>query len=74
MAHDNSPITAHRVELCLDILAGTISHMGDEGEKLIPMYQRMERELETLKARQDTMSSITARLKRLKDQTVARQS
>ncbi|QFT31777.1 hypothetical protein FIV00_14895 [Labrenzia sp. THAF82] len=48
---------------CLDTMAKIINLPG--GEKYVPMYQRLERELQALEERQDALTRIRARARGL---------
>ena len=57
-------ITIAVLENCLDRVALLIAESGDKGVVYLPIYERLEAELETLKAREDRMARIRARIKR----------
>lgn len=57
-----TPITAEKLNQCLDWLAAEIDQRGlREGEKLLPLYQRFEAELEAISAQSEIMASVSAR-------------
>lgn len=62
-------LTVERLERALDILAGRIAAHGERGRILLPIYRRLEDELATLKAEDDTLSAALARARRSKDRT-----
>lgn len=67
-------VTPEKIEHCLDLLAGHIDRDPAQGRKLLPIYERLEQELEALKKETDALARIRARLKRSSDQTAARSS
>ncbi|MFT6658835.1 MAG: hypothetical protein ACJAZW_002000 [Maritalea sp.] len=58
----------------LDRLALEIENRGQEGEKLLPLFERVERELAADLQRQATLGSVNQRLQRLKDQKATQSS
>ena len=52
-------ITPDVLNECLDIMAKVVSHPG--GELYVPMYERIEREINVLEQKKDTLSRIRAR-------------
>lgn len=63
------PITTARIERAMDILAHWMVKLGDDGVKCLPIYERLEMELEQLSSTENKMAEVFARAKRLKDQT-----
>ena len=61
-------------ERSLDRIALEIDARGNEGEKLIPIYQRVEQALDRDLERKEAMGSVSERLKRLKGQTAEQSS
>ena len=61
-------------ERSLDRIALEIDAHGVEGEKLIPIYQRVEQALGRDLERKKAMGSVSARLKRLNGQTAKQSS
>lgn len=57
-------ITVAVLEKCLDRVALLIAESGDKGAIYLPIYERLEAELEALKAREDRMGRILARIRR----------
>ena len=57
-------ITVAVLEKCLDRVALLITESGDKGAVYLPIYDRLEAELEALKAREDRMARIRARIRR----------
>lgn len=53
----------------LDRLALHIDRLGDQGEKLLPLYERVEKLLASDQQKISTLSSVSQRLKRLKGET-----
>ncbi len=62
----DEPLTVQRVERALDKLAETIVFLGDDGQKLLPLYDRLEKELAALKSSDSRMDEIRARAARSK--------
>lgn len=70
-----APITAKKLEKCLDRLAVEIARRGDvEGAKILPLYRRFETELAIVNTERDVMASVRQRLTRSPNQTAARSS
>lgn len=63
----DAPLTVERVERALDKLAEIIVFLGDDGVNLLPIFERVEADLETMKASTDRLASVRERLKRSKD-------
>ena len=57
-------ITVAVLEKCLDRMVLLIAESGDKGAVYLPIYERLEAELETLKAREDRMARIRVRIRR----------
>ena len=70
----NAPITIERVERALDRLAEIIVFLGDDGVNVLPLYDRVESELETMKASTDRLALVRERLKRSQDRKEGRPS
>ncbi|MGO7673876.1 hypothetical protein ACC817_28585 [Rhizobium ruizarguesonis] len=60
------PITAKRIERALNRLAEIMARFGKEGDQLLPIYERLERELADYRAREQKMAEIRERAKRSK--------
>lgn len=73
-AHKPQPVTAERIENALDTLARLMIDLGPEGERCIPIFERLEQELAAIKSGQDKMSAVRDRLKRSQDRTAVRPS
>jgi hypothetical protein len=58
------PIIIETVEKHLDRLADIIDKAGSQGAVYLPIYERLEVELEKLKAKDALMARVQARLKR----------
>ncbi|NTD96427.1 hypothetical protein G6M26_31940 [Agrobacterium tumefaciens] len=67
-------MTVERVEQALDKLAEIIVFLGDDGVNLLPIFERVEADLETMKASTDRLASVRERLKRSKDRKEGRPS
>ncbi len=57
-------VTVDVLESCLDRLAHIIEQAGDKGAVFLPIYERLETELRELRAKEDQMARIRARVKR----------
>lgn len=57
-------VTVEVLETCLDRLAHIIDQAGDKGAVYLPIYERLEAELQELRAKEDRMARIRARVKR----------
>lgn len=68
------PITTERIERGLDTLATWMVKLGDKGVECLPIYERLERELEALKAKNSQMAAVHARVKQSKDRRAVRSS
>lgn len=62
------PMTIERVEAALDKLATIMVGLGDEGVKLLPLYESIEGDLATMKAGDDRMAAVCERARRAKEQ------
>lgn len=71
---NDAPLTVERVERALDKLAEIIVFLGDDGVNLLPIFERVEADLETMKASTDRLASVRERLKRSKDRKEGRPS
>lgn len=65
MAPRQSLVTVERIERAMDEVALAIDMAGDKGTVYLPIYERLERELQECRAKQTTLSSVRARLERL---------
>lgn len=59
------PITVEKLEWCLDRVAIAIHKAGADGPVYLPIYERLERELLSLRQQQAAIASVQKRLKRL---------
>ena len=57
-------ITVEVLEKCLDRLARIIDQAGDRGAVYLPIYDRLEAELQKLRVKDDRMARIRARIRR----------
>ena len=64
----SQPITRERIERAMDALAQWMVRLGPDGVKCLPIYERLERELEALSSTESKMAEIFARAKRSKHQ------
>lgn len=67
-------ITIATLETALDRLAVIMSEAPDEGLAYLPIWRRIERELEALRTQNDDLSAVRARLSRLSSAQKAAQS
>lgn len=65
------PMTIERVEAALDKLATIMVAMGDDGPKLLPLYESIDADLKAMKAVDDGMAEVRARAKLSSDRTAA---
>lgn len=68
----SEPITVERIECALDTLALVMVRSGEEGRVYLPLYQNLEQELTKLRAEEDAMSSVLARVRRSTARTEGR--
>ncbi|WEJ33882.1 hypothetical protein [Devosia sp. SD17-2] len=59
------PVTIERIERAMDEVALAIHMAGAKGAVYLPIYERLERELQALREKQATMALVRARLERL---------
>lgn len=57
-------ITPAVLEKCLDRVAGAINRAGSRGIVYLPIYERIEREIDTLRSRESKLDQIRRRLER----------
>lgn len=62
----DKPVTAKRIERSLNGCAEIMARLGKEGEQLIPVYERLERELAAYRAREQKMLEIRERARKSK--------
>lgn len=60
-----APVTIERIERAMDEVAIAIGMAGDRGAVYLPIYERLESELQVLRAKRNTLSAVMARLDRL---------
>lgn len=65
-AKSGAPVSVERVERALDKLAEIIVFLGDDGVNVLPIYERLEMELEPMKRFEAKMGEIRARAARSK--------
>ncbi|EHH07573.1 hypothetical protein ATCR1_06891 [Agrobacterium tumefaciens CCNWGS0286] len=61
VAKPDEPLTVERIERALDKLAETIVFLGDDGQKLLILYEHVEKELERMQQLESKMDAIRAR-------------
>lgn len=61
---DSEPITIVRIERALDCLAKVMVSAGKGGVRYLPIYERLEWELEELKTTKRKMNEIRVRAQR----------
>jgi len=54
-------ITPERIEAALDKLAIAMVRLGPEGARALPIYERLERELEALRVTETKMARVRER-------------
>lgn len=62
-------ISIETAERMLDRLAVEIEALGDDGHKILPLYQWLDDETHALRKKQDVMSSVRERARRSMDRT-----
>lgn len=65
------PITAARIECCLDRLSEIIADDTNGGRVYLPIYARLEREFANLQAAEDLLAAAHERVRRLRGRTAA---
>ncbi len=60
-----APVTIEDIEFAMDEVALAIDMAGAKGIVYLPIFERLERELQALRERQSTMSAVKARLERI---------
>jgi len=68
------PITPERIERALDRVAEMIVVYGEEGRDFLPLYERLERELQEYQATEAKLAAVHQRFQRLQDRTAGRSS
>ncbi len=58
------PVTLARLEAALDGLAQIMVLLGDDGRKLLPMFERLEREAEAMRSADRAMDKVRERARR----------
>ena len=56
-----APVTAARIERCLDRVALAIAAAGTDGTAYLPLFERLERELTALRCRESSLEAALAR-------------
>lgn len=69
---DIGPVTATRLERCLDRLAYIMSRRDDGGAGFLPLYRRIEADIVEQRAIEDALAEARLRAKRSRDRTAAR--
>ena len=62
---EGQKVTIERLEWALDRVALAIHKAGADGPTYLPIFERLERELLSLRQQQSVMSSVQARLQRM---------
>ncbi|SDP92239.1 hypothetical protein SAMN05428967_4432 [Phyllobacterium sp. YR620] len=70
----SKPVTIERLELYLDRLATIMVDHGPEFDCLLPIYERLEREIDDRKKSIDKMTLIRERVRQSRDQRIAQSS
>lgn len=68
---DIGPITAARLERCLDRCALIMSRERDGGAWLLPLYRRIEADVAEQRAVEEALSKARERARRSRDRTAA---
>lgn len=67
-------ITIELLEACLDRVAQAIEDDEERGHAYLPIFERLERELEDIRDRQSTLARVRSRLKQSKGRMEVRSS
>ncbi|CCF19075.1 protein of unknown function [Pseudorhizobium banfieldiae] len=67
----NQQITPERIERALDRVAEIIVDLKD-GQKCLPIYERLEAELKAMRAAENTMASVMQRVRGSKGRKAGR--
>lgn len=62
----NEPISTKRIERALNRLSEIMVKLGAEGEKCLPIYERLERELAEYRVRERKMKEVRERARKSK--------
>lgn len=62
-------ITAELIETCLDRVAHAIEGDEERGHVYLPIFERLEQELDNLRAQQGALARVRNRLRQSKDRT-----
>lgn len=65
------PVTIERLEVYLNFLGGLMVDHSPEFDSLLPIYERLEQEIEDRRKSVDKMSLIRERVKQSRDRTGA---
>lgn len=67
----DGPVTVARLERCLDRLAFIMSRRRDGGAAFLPLYRRIERDIEEQRAVETALDEARARARRSRARTAA---
>ena len=70
----NVEVSVEVLEKCLDRVALAIDRAGKRGAVYLPIYERIEAELDTLRAKEERMERARQRLKQLQGRKEKRSS
>jgi hypothetical protein len=70
----NVEVSVEVLEKCLDRVALAIDRAGKRGAVYLPIYERIEAELDTLRAKEERMERARQRLKQLRGRKEKRSS
>ena len=68
----DGPVTAARLERCLDRLAFIMSRRSNGGAEFLPLYRRIERDIEEQRAIDAALDQARDRARRSRDRTATR--
>lgn len=72
MPRSDEEVTIEMLEECLDYFARQIEYLGKKGEVLFPLWERVEREIEVRRKKQDTLAAVRERIKQSRDRMATR--
>lgn len=70
-ADDSEPVTADEVQAALDRMAEIIVFMGEDGASYLPIYDRLEHELNAMRSTSTRMDQVRQRLAQSRDRRAA---
>jgi hypothetical protein len=71
IAENGQPVTLEKLEQCLDRLAVIMEHPAIVAERMLPLWERLEREIALRQKSDDKLAAARDRARRLKGRTAA---